>query len=220
MSGQKTIGARSGSRIEGPPATQVDALYLKTPMQAELNRQLNAVERIAPADLSRHERAVRSRLEAFEDSDGDGHPNGAWVIEMMRGCVAGTFGDTAELLQCSLRALPLATTFWQRASTLGNLSEAYRHAGRKQDAVEAAVRAVQLDPRHEGFWVDLSLSLLAAGRHTDTDDVLIGASRRFDLRHHRGVFASALRTYPMFREARKSVPTLGRLVGSADGGAA
>lgn len=169
----KTLGDVLGRvRPENrPPTGVVASLYERTPIQRDLNALINQYletpvlrERLAPR--------IEEKLAELKATNGGGHSNGPWLIATLESSVAYAFGDAEKALQLDRRALEFSREEWQRAISLGNISDMMRSLGQPADAIGPALEAIEIDPTNPGFWANLTLAVAAATRPEDLRIVL------------------------------------------------
>lgn len=158
--------ARTGARMKTPGL--VASLYERVDKQRALNKQLNEFKEETDGGARQQlEQRIRAQQRDFHDCNGGGHSNPDWIIPTMDACIEYTFENYEEAERLDRSALPHAKEPWQRAISLGNISDSLRfqkNPARMAEAVECALAAVSIDPRNDGFWVYLALAAYRAGK--------------------------------------------------------
>ena len=145
----------------------VASLYERVDKQRALNKLLNEFKEEPDVRARlRLQQTIREQQRKFRASNGGGHSNPEWIIPTMDACIEYTFGNYEEAEKLDRSALPHTKAPWQKAITLGNISDSLRlqrNSARMKEAVEHALEAVAIDPRNDGFWVYLALAAYRAG---------------------------------------------------------
>lgn len=150
---------------------------LKDTMVPEKQAVLDAAvayeaERSDPDVESRNARNLKSRLREFEQALPADFPNREWHILIMGGIVASTLGEVDEAIVIDTRSLEHAGTTEQRAISHSNLSEDLRYIGRYQEALDNAMSAYNLNPRHKGYVWNVAASLAKLGRVREAKSII------------------------------------------------
>lgn len=173
---KRSIEARKGAK-QSKDAGIVASLYERVNLQREIialcNQYNEASKQNASRDvLDRIEKQIRRKLEEFYEANGGGHSNPEWIMPTMTACVEYTFKNYQAALDADESALPHAKEKWQRAVSLGNISDSKRLLKRPEEAIKPALQAVELDPNNAGFWFYLILALYGSARFEDLSYIL------------------------------------------------
>jgi len=203
-----------------PAVGMLDCRYEGVPLQRGIVRSINeAIAAEDPETRDRKKKEADARLEEFHRSNGAGHSTPAWIRPTMDFVLNNLLGDKAIAEARGVEALRAARTPWQVAISTANLSQLYRQSGRHQQAVAYAWAAVDIDPRNDGFWADLTLALLDGGRIEEARAILRQVEAIADVRSRKSGWRAHLIGYRAHFEKYMDLRELQGLYGAISRGA-
>ena len=170
------------TRPVGPARETVTLTYERVPLQEDITGLIGDLQDASdPREVRLYGELVQERFQEFKDRRGCGHSNSEWACEAGAGRIEFHLGSPAEALEHDRRSLKRARTRWERGQSLDNISVSLRALGQPADAIPAAMAAIQMDPRNECFWADLTLALFQDGATDAADSILVQVPKLVDL---------------------------------------
>jgi len=186
---------RADAELEVPIGL-LDCVYERVPLQQEIVMDINeALSETDPQARQRKKSEAKKKLAQFHRMNGAGHSTPTWIRPTMDFCFNNLLGDRALAEARGLQALEAAKAPWQLAISNANLCQLFRRTNRHVQAIEYGCRAVELDPRNDGFWADLTLALLDGGESRAAREILNKVSRMTDLHSRKSIWRAHLIGY-------------------------
>lgn len=117
---------------------------------------------------------IDRQLDILEQWDGDGYPNGAWLIATMRCSRAAIVKDYAAALAFA-RAAEMAAAADnenEKAIALHNQAGPLVCLGKLQEAIQLELAALRISPGNAGFWANLCEALYLSGKYVESAKIL------------------------------------------------
>ncbi len=117
--------------------------------------------------------AVGRLLDAYDESDGDNHPNPAWSRPNQRALAQSAMGRIEEAVRTELLALRYADTARRREISLGNLADRCLRLGDAELAVGYFLEAIEANPDSVPVLITGAAALFRAGHREEADSIFL-----------------------------------------------
>ncbi|MCA9297691.1 MAG: hypothetical protein KDA28_01415 [Phycisphaerales bacterium] len=152
-------------------STLVTAAGDLSPIEAALMDICNVLHELTAAGETDDDLIERAGilLDAYETSDGEGHPNAPWAVPNQRALVASASGHLEDAIALELQALDHADTPRRLEISLGNLCDRCIRIERYEDAAAFFLEAEQVAPHSIPVLMTGAQALALAGHVTEAN---------------------------------------------------
>jgi len=112
-------------------------------------------------------------LAAYDETDGENHPNSAWSRPNQRALAFSAMGKIQDAVRAELIALKYADTPRRREISLGNLADRCLRLGDAELAVGYFLEAIEANPQSVPVLITGAAALFRAGHHDEADSIFL-----------------------------------------------
>jgi tetratricopeptide (TPR) repeat protein len=117
--------------------------------------------------------SLNKLLTAYDDTDGENHPNPAWSRPSQRALALSAMGKVQEAVRAELIALKYADTPRRREISLGNLADRCLRLGDAELAVGYFLEAIEANPHSVPVLITGAAALFRAGHHEEAEAIFL-----------------------------------------------